>query len=364
MATQCENCGKELFAGQRFCRYCGKPSGQFQEEHIPTQMMNPETDPRASRRQADTAPHQGSRTAPVYTPPQQGYYQPSVGGPPMPQTPAYSPPKPRSAWGWIVALVAIGLFGAMFLGFLLIGRSISNRARTRDNPPVTAVAEAGEKRLDEEGASVSSRETVITRTFQMTAASRFSINNPNGEVSIEGWDQPQAEVRVIKRGGSRTDRRNTEVYFSESDGLLKFRTAPPRGRSVEVRYEIKLPRTLKLVTLETASGSITIADLKSALSINTASGDIQLNDIIGDITLNTASGDVALSEAQGKIAINTASGSIELNDITGAVRSNAASGNIKVVFESVTPGEPLEFSTANGDVEIEFRSPINADLEI
>jgi DUF4097 and DUF4098 domain-containing protein YvlB len=133
---------------------------------------------------------------------------------------------------------------------------------------------------------------------------------------------------------------------------------------VEVRYEIKLPRTLKLVTVETASGGITLADLKSALSINTASGDIQLSDIIGDITLNAASGDIALSEAQGKIAINTASGSVELNDITGAVRSNTATGNIKIVFESVTPGEPLEFSTANGDVDIEFRSPINADLEI
>jgi DUF4097 and DUF4098 domain-containing protein YvlB len=364
MATQCENCGKELFAGQRFCRYCGKPSGQFQEENIPTQMMTPETDPRASRRQADTAPHSRPRTEPVYAPPPSSYYQPPVGQPPMPQAPPYTPPRSRSTWGWIVALVAIGLFGAMFLGFLLVGREVSNRVRTGRTTAPAVVAEPGENPLGEEGASVSSRETTITRTFPLTDAARFSINNPNGEITVEGWDQPQAEVRVIKRGGSRATRRNTEIYYSSSDGNLKFRTGTIPSRGVEVRYEVRLPRTLRLVTIESASGNVKLSDLNSAVSINTASGDIQLSDITGEITLNAASGDLALSDIKGKISANTASGAIEADNITGAVRAKAASGNIKVVFESVIPGEPLEFSTATGDVDIEFKSNIDADLDI
>jgi DUF4097 and DUF4098 domain-containing protein YvlB len=133
---------------------------------------------------------------------------------------------------------------------------------------------------------------------------------------------------------------------------------------VEVAYEIKLPRTLKLVTIESASGSASLADLKSAVSVSTASGDVQLSDIIGDVTLNSASGDVSLSEVTGKIKANAASGSIALTGITGSVQANTASGDIKAVFEGVTAGEPLEFSTANGDVEIEFKTDINADLDI
>jgi hypothetical protein len=282
----------------------------------------------------------------------------------MPQVPPYNPPKKRSTWGWIVALISIGLFAAMFLGFLLIGRQIRERVRTRVDPPQVSTPNTGETAFGEQGASFSGRETIITKSFPLTAASRFSINNPNGEITIEGWDQPQAEVRVIKRGGSRSDRRNTEVYYAVEGDSLKIRTSPTRGRGVEVAYEIKLPRTLKLVTIESASGSASLADLKSAVSVSTASGDVQLSDIIGDVTLNSASGDVSLSEVTGKIKANAASGSIALTGITGSVQANTASGDIKAVFEGVTAGEPLEFSTANGDVEIEFKTDINADLDI
>lgn len=283
----------------------------------------------------------------------------------MPQVPPYNPPKKRSTWGWIVALISIGLFAAMFLGFLLIGRQIRERVRTRVDPPQVSTPNTGETAFGEQGASFSGRETIITKSFPLSAASRISINNPSGEISIESWDQPQAEVRVIKRGGSRSDRRNTEIYYAAEGDNLKIRTATPtRGRGVEVAYEVKLPRTLKLVTIESASGSVVISDLTSAVSVSTASGDVQLSDITGDITLNSASGDVSLSEIAGKIKASAASGSIALTDITGSVQANTASGDIKAVFESVTPGEPLEFSTASGDVEVMFKSDINADLDI
>ncbi|HSE98098.1 MAG TPA: DUF4097 family beta strand repeat-containing protein [Blastocatellia bacterium] len=363
MAIQCENCGKELFAGQRFCRYCGKPSGQFQEENIPTQLMSPQPDTRGSRRQADTAPHAGTRTGPVYTPPQQGYYQPPPGQPPMP-VPAYAPPKPRSTWGWIVALVAIGLFGAMFLGFLLVGRSVRNSVRERATPPPAVEAGPGETALGEEGASVTSRETIITKSFPVNAESRFSINNPNGQVTIQGWDQSVAEVRIVKRGGSRNDRRATEVFYGTEGGNLKFRTAPARGRGAEVVYEVRLPRSLKLITIESTNGSVNLSDLTSAVSVSTARGDVRLTDITGDVTLEAARGDVVLSQIRGRISVSAASGSIDLSDIVGTVKSNTANGDIKAVFEGVTPGEPIEFSSARGDIDIEFKSDINADLDL
>ncbi|HWP44733.1 MAG TPA: DUF4097 family beta strand repeat-containing protein [Blastocatellia bacterium] len=362
MATQCENCGKELFAGQRFCRYCGRPSGQFQEESIPTQMMPHEADPRSSRRRADTSHNPGARTEPVYTPPPQpGYYEPSIGQPPAP--PPYMPPRKRSAWGWIVALVSLGLLAAMFLGIYIITRAVRNRVDVRSDPPPEIALAPGESRFGEEGASVSGRETVITRTFVLTPESRFSINNSNGEITVEGWDQPQAEVRIVKRGGSRSDRSNTEILYDPSDGNLKLRTAN-RARGVEVRYEVKLPRTLKLVAIESASGSVKLSDLKSAVSVSAARGDIEISDIIGDITLSSANGDAALSDINGKIAASTARGSIELNDITGSAQASTASGDIKADFDGVTAGGLLEFSTASGDIEIALGSEINADLDV
>src|SRR5215471_5891088 len=112
MAHNCRNCGAEIFTGQRFCRSCGRPTGEFLQEDPPTQMMQPgpPSDPPGAAPygqagygqgggQADTAP-QRPVTNPVYPPqpgypppPQQNYYQPGY----IPQTPVhqYQYPQPQ-----------------------------------------------------------------------------------------------------------------------------------------------------------------------------------------------------------------------------------------------------------------------------
>src|SRR5262245_20881010 len=126
MAMNCENCGAEVFDGQRFCRSCGRPVSQYLEENVPTQMMQPGT--QGQRSQADTAPPSNPYTSPVYTPP--GYYQPIV--PPVPMNQPYTPPRSRSGWVWIVALVGVVVFGFVVMGVFFLSRA--NR-RPRGIPP-------------------------------------------------------------------------------------------------------------------------------------------------------------------------------------------------------------------------------------
>jgi DUF4097 and DUF4098 domain-containing protein YvlB len=348
MAQQCTNCGKELYAGQRFCRYCGKQSGQFQEEQIPTQMMPSQPDTAGSHRATDTSPTSTPRTSPFYPPqPQpQGYYQPPV-VPVMPYIPP-GPPK-RSPWGWIIALVSIGLFAAMFAGVLFISRRVRRPARP-DSPPQSVEQRAGEATLTEE-----------VKTFPLTPDSKVSVTNISGEVSIEGWDQPQAEVRVTRRGGSPDDRRRVEVKYIFDGTNLTLRTAQNRN-GIDVKYDIKLPRGTKLITVEGVSSDLNISDLNGPVSVNTQSGSIEMRDINGDVTASTASGSINISEIRGKISANSASGSIEIRDIVGTVKANTASGDMNVVFETVTSGDELKFSSASGDIELTFRGDINADL--
>ena len=121
----CENCGAEIFEGQRFCRSCGKPTELHPEENVPTQMMPP-----PGRRQADTAPPANPYTNPVYTPP--GYYQPAA---PMAHVPTYMPPRTRSGWGWIVAMIGIVVLSFIIIGAVLFSRGRSMGPRGPLEPP-------------------------------------------------------------------------------------------------------------------------------------------------------------------------------------------------------------------------------------
>lgn len=388
MATQCIHCGSELYAGQRFCRYCGKSSGQLDEETMPTQAMPPQPGADPQRETGRTAPQYRPDTNPVYTPPSAaGSYQPSPMPPAMrhPFYPAAPPAKGRTSWGWIIGLISFGLIGALVLTVVLVSRTVrNNTGRVQDVPASSARgSERNFGELGVEGRSivVTGDETIIKQSFPLTANSKFSLNIASGEVRVEGWDQPVAEVQVIKRGGSRNDRPRSRVFFNDSGGDLSFRFDQGGARNVEIEVLVKLPRGLKQVNIEgtsaeltvagvnsdvvvkTTSGQIEISDIKGEVTASSQSGGAQISDVEGNVSSSTASGTQSLENIKGRVSVNTASGDIEMEEIAGSVKANTASGDLSATFASVPSGEPVEFNTASGDIELKFEAPINFALD-
>lgn len=367
MIETCKQCGAGLLDGQRFCRFCGRPTDQFPEENVPTQMMNLDTDPSNSWGAPDTASPLRSDTSPVYNP-QPTYYQPPAYQPPMP--PPYAQPPSRSVWGWVVAFLAIGMVGVVILAMFLFAASRAPR-----RPPEPArIVEVGESAFGRGRAE-------DARRFLLSKDSKFSIENPNGDIKIEGWDRPEAEVRIIKRGGSSRDRREASVRYSEEEGNITLKTDPSLGSRMQIEYEVKLPRNLRQVEINSINSDIEISDVNSAISINTKQGSIRLSDIRGDILLGSQNGSISLSDIKGDISVENQNGSIEvsdangeikaqsvsgsigMSDIIGTVKTSTTSGSTKVEFASVPEGKELSFESTSGSITVEFQSPINAEFE-
>lgn len=387
MATQCLYCGSELYAGQRFCRYCGKPSGQYDEEAMPTQAMPPQgADPQRER--ARTAPQYRPDTNPVYVPPQPSSYQ-TPPGPPVMRPPLYpSVPtgKGRSPWAWIVGLISFGLIGAMVLTVVLITRTFRDNTSQSSGIPGATTPRANEEDFGRVGMpgreiSVDGSETTIKQSFPLTANSRFSLDMASGEARIEGWDQPQAEITVIKRGSSRTNRSRAKIYFTNQAGDLAFRVDQSRARGVELEFLIKLPRSLRQVeingasaelrltginsdvTVKSASGDVELSNIKGKVSASSQSGEIAISRIEGNVTTNTVSGSAELSEIKGRIESSSTSGKTELEEITGSAKVNSVSGQIDAAFIEIPAGEPMEFNSTSGKIDIKLNAPVNLDFE-
>jgi hypothetical protein len=372
MAEQCKNCGLELFTAQRFCRSCGAPTEQLSEEQVPTRMMPPQPEGWGARSAASTAPTSRPETAPVYDHP--GGYQPSV--PPMYPAvpPPYAPPRKRSPVGWILAFIGMGLFVLVVVAVMMMARFGRNGFNDGRDTTATRDVRQGETPLDDSTADLvksTGTETTFTKSFPLSDSAKLSIENTNGSITVSAWDQPKAELNVIRRG---SPERGAQVFFTNSGGSLSIRAASNRGNQ-DVRFELKLPRALARIRLSSANGAIRLSDIKGEILVEGTNGSIELTNVVGVSKIRTTNGTIraTLLEASDRnMEFESVNGSIDLTvppDFEADLEASTVHGGItiddtfgvqvekgvvgqKARGEIGQGGERLRISTTNGNIKL------------
>ncbi len=77
-------------------------------------------------------------------------------------------------------------------------------------------------------------------------------------------------------------------------------------------------------------------------------------------TLND--GDIYVENVTGEFEISNLNGAVDMKDINGSVVADALNEGVTISFNKVNEGEPMAFSSLNGDLEVTFPSGINADI--
>lgn len=327
MANQCINCSAELFAGQQFCRACGTATASLSATEMPTQILYPNSPPAgaASSAPTATAPLPGGHTGEVF--PRHATSYPSVHVPPAP--PAQRAPRRSSAKIWLVLALALLMIGAGCVATVLwaikssrtmIVRKIGAPRRI-DAPPVPPAAPA----VDETGAVVSGDKTVVTKTYALAPGASVSLKNISGSITVEGWDEERAEVKIIKHGGSAEERRAVGIREESNAMHLSLERPLVGGGDIEVEYEVKLPRTLKAIEISSMHSDVKLSNVEGAISVELKQGDISLTDVSGGFNLKTIQGDttVEVDELRGDAAskIESIAGDIELH-FSGAANAD------------------------------------------
>ena len=334
MSEPCKTCGAELFAGQRFCRACGNPTETLDTGEAPTQQFAdnaaPTPDEATTRhmqpppddwgaRSAHTAPQSRPHTNPVGRPPDAYQVPPAYQAPPTsyqlpPQPLAWQsqyppPPTPtRSGSSWAIVLAIIL---ALMLGAIIGGRAIFRRVR--DN------IERNRQQAAQQAPAVSSTDKKV---YALNAGAAVTIKTVNGSIKIEGWDEPRAEVQIIKKNSS-----DSPPVTIRSDEKSLYLEAPPDGKGGQVSFEVKLPRDL------------------------------------GVVALNSINGGITLKEVDGQISVETVNGGISLNDVSGVERARTVNGGIEAALNQAAKDRPMTFETANGGIKLTVDDGFNATLD-
>lgn len=402
MTERCEKCGTELFAGQQFCRRCGAAVARAREEDAPTQILKQggaNSGPLNSG-PADSGPFVGTsrlgggaptdavgpKHATTYQP-QASNYAPVTPSFQQAQTPAGfqqtsplvgqpfgsqplmvgAPARKGRGWVWLVALLAVFVLGVGAVGgagyvfWRAKQRAFSARRNTPNAPNVPDVnippdlsdrinkeldkankelEKAGLARqpLDESGATVTGTDTVITKTFHLDDEGAFTFHGV-GNFTITGADGDEAVVKITKHGGSPQERQTVPVMLSQNDEQLSLVGAPaPSG--IEISYEIKLPRDLSKVEINSDHGDLKLSDFGGAVNVNLQRGNLEFKDLTGAVHSRLVNGDVKLS--------------LDKSDRDGDQDISVVNGNIEAMVADGADAT-LEAESINGDISPDDR---------
>ncbi|HEX8130002.1 MAG TPA: DUF4097 family beta strand repeat-containing protein [Pyrinomonadaceae bacterium] len=344
MAERCNSCGAELFTGQQFCRACGTPTRQFSSEELPTQMLPPSgQEPEQQQRPTAQTPLATS-PLPGRDPSTQGFgadyarYQPPPVPPQRMTAPVLAPPARRRSHRWIYAVVGLLLFfvGASVVAALFVMNRQAHRiTRTVVRPnvkvPMPPVPPPHPMEAGVEGLEMVDGQSVFTKTYPLAKDGSFSLRNFSGDITVEGWDEQQAEVKIIRRGGSKEDARAPlQVMNEEGANRLVLNSMPNKsgGGAGEMKYVLKIPRNLRELEIVSVNSNVDLSNVHSA-----------------------------------SISINVQRGNIELEDVSGTVNSRTTKGNTTVVLSESAKGAPQIFNGVNGNIELELPPGTNAELK-
>ena len=243
--------------------------------------------------------------------------------------------------------------------------------------------------MDERGYS----QTVSTAGLNETP--RLVLEQPTGDVLVEGWDKPEIMVSVEDKEGyfeleengstvvvhNRPGRFNLVKFLEPAEAELREfgievdrvasrierqveRQVRRAGRHVNVDiglgawrggrdYYVKVPHDCDL-NLRTSSGDIRVAGVRGNLFVQTTNGDVRLRDLAGNLIVNSASGDLQVDGFRGKLGLRTASGDIKTHSVTvSEVNASSASGDVTLDLAN-TPPNNFELRTVSGELRLDM----------
>lgn len=199
-----------------------------------------------------------------------------------------------------------------------------------------------------------------TATYTVDPGGELNIDADFGSVRIETAATDKVEILVEKQRKEGTEdqaRRafeEVEVTTEQRGNDVHIRVDHSRwlGRNgMSVEMTVQVPYTYNL-DIETAGGSIVIADLDGEIGAKTAGGSIRTGATQGDVNARTLGGSIRIGPTEGGVSAKTLGGSINIGDAKGDVSAHTMGGSIRI---GRTEGD-LTAYTMGGNITVEAAS--------
>jgi hypothetical protein len=203
------------------------------------------------------------------------------------------------------------------------------------------------------------------RPFQLIA-----VENPLGDVRVEGHDKPSIEIESRKQGPSEAALDRLHISLTpQPDGSVRIATTADGGRelaalrrsAVKLDLVIRAPRAVR-VEATSIAGALELANLDNGGDLDTASGQIVVRNVAGAVVTHSVSGLTSLTQVFGAVDAQTLAAAIELDSI-GGERLVAAATEGRIAARRVR-SRSVELTTVRGSIVLEGELPLHGRMVV
>jgi hypothetical protein len=199
---------------------------------------------------------------------------------------------------------------------------------------------------------------------------KLEIENPLGDVRVEGHDKATIEIETRKQGPTEEALDRLHISLTPNpDGTVRLTTTVDGGRefkplargAVKLDLIVRAPRDTR-VEAASSSGALEISNLDNGGELDTASGRIAVRNVSGELSTHSMSGPTQLTQVFGSVDAQTLSSQIELDSINGEKLVASASDG-KIAGRRVR-SRHVELTTVNGTIVLEGEVPLRGRMII
>jgi hypothetical protein len=215
--------------------------------------------------------------------------------------------------------------------------------------------------------------TSVDTIVQLRRGDRVILDNVGGEVSVEGWNRDELELRgegevfglVVRRSGSqvlvtRDDRKGRQRSVEASLRVPIWVDFEASARSLDLR----VTGVDGSIDIRNVSGDVSVGNVGGRVQVRTVQGEIDIMDARGGVSASSQSDDVRLTDVSGPVNAHSGSGDVLLVNIRSvAVRAETQDGDITFTG-SITDGGEYGFFVHDGDAIIAIPEGVNASVGV
>lgn len=214
------------------------------------------------------------------------------------------------------------------------------------------------------------------------AFTHLSIENPLGDVKVEGYDGTAIQIESHKFAPD--DETLDRLHISlvpNPDGTVSIKTTADGGKevrpvprsAVRIDLSIRAPRDAR-VEAAASSGALEVVNMDAGSDLDTASGPISVRNVQGEVLTHSVSGMTHLVQVFGSVDAQTLASDLDLDTIGGErliasvhhgriagrrvrardIELTATEGRIMLEAEVALHGR-IVVSSFKGDVDVQLR---------
>lgn len=191
------------------------------------------------------------------------------------------------------------------------------------------------------GFSYEKFESTVDETFSLSSGGSVSLENVNGDVTIEVWDRDEVRVYAVKTASSPELLEALEVIIDADAGAVRIDTEYPSSRGYQDEGRDHTKREQRHMKVEY---TLTVPRYAVIDDVDLVNGNLLIDGVQGGIDAETVNGNIVVREGAGATSLATVNGGIEL------------------YVDRLAASERVDLETVNGSIDLYLASSVGADL--